>query len=174
MKIKFFIPGGWTTQLWIPSIYYMLRTAYDISGQYPEQVTWQKSYFFDNSVDAMYSAFEQELPDIICLSIYLWNQHTLHPFAKKVKANYPNTIIILGGPDIQWQTYKQYIQTHPYYNYIVYGDSEEAFPKLIDLIVSGKDRTIDLPARNVIHAKDVAATESDQVVALPMTYLKNT
>jgi hypothetical protein len=35
-------------------------------------------------------------------------------------------------------------------------------------------RTAAVPARNVIHAKDVAATESDQVVALPMTYLKNT
>lgn len=144
MKIKFFVPYPWTTELWMPSIYYMLRTAYDISGKHPELLTWQKSYFFDNSADVMYSAFEQDMPDIICLSIYLWNCDALHAFAKRVKDNHPNTVVILGGPDTHWQTHDQYMATHPYYDYIIYGDGEDAFPKLVDLITTDKANTMNL------------------------------
>jgi putative methyltransferase len=128
----------------MPTVYYILRTAYDLTGQHPDSLTWQPPYFFENSADLMYSDFEKDQPNVVCISMYVWNHRQLAAFAKKIKQNYPDTIIIAGGPESNWRQYQQFMTDYPHYDYIVYGDGEESFIRLIDLLAVNKARTIDL------------------------------
>lgn len=92
----------------------------------------------------MWQSFLDDQPDIVLFSIYLWNAQELHRLAKQIKEYKPDTIIILGGPDISWKQSSEYLTTHWYYDYMVYGDPEKAFVLLLDAVLDNKANSITL------------------------------
>ena len=143
-KIKFFIPSARAGSYYLPVAQYVMKLACDLECKNADQLIWQQSYFEAPSEDYIWQSFVNEPSDIVCLSLYLWNNQLLHWLAKKIKKEYPNTLIIVGGPDIMWKTHEDYVKAHPEFDYIVYGDGEEAFPKLMDSILTDNTSSIDL------------------------------
>ena len=134
-KIKFFIPRVWLGDVYLPIVQYSLKMCYDMSGKFPDQLEWCPSYVELGNHNQMWEEFLRDDPDIICMSLYVWNAVGLHSLAKRIRKEFPEKIIILGGPEIHWKTHDQYWKDHPWYDYMIYGDAEETFPQLIDLIV---------------------------------------
>jgi radical SAM superfamily enzyme YgiQ (UPF0313 family) len=143
-KIKFFIPRVWLSDAYLPIVQYALRMCYDMSGKYPDQLDWCVSYVELGNVDTMWEEFLRDDPDIVCMSLYVWNAVALHALAEKIRKEFPEKIIILGGPEIHWKTHDQYWKDHPWYDYMVYGDAEETFSQLIDLIIDGNYTELNL------------------------------
>ena len=50
--------------------------------------------------DELVAELKRDLPDIIGLSCYCWNQELVLHIAKKVKALNPNVLVVLGGSNI--------------------------------------------------------------------------
>ncbi len=143
-KIKFFIPRVWLGDVYLPIVQYALRMCYDMSGKYPNQLEWCPSYVELSDLDMMWEEFLRDDPDIVCMSLYVWNAVALHSLANKIRQQFPEKIIILGGPEVHWKTYEKYWHDHPWYNYIIYGDAEAAFPQLIDLLLEEKKSELSL------------------------------
>ena len=75
--------------------------------------------------------------DVIGFACYIWNiDMTLH-LCSMIKAVRPNTKIILGGPEVSY-TARELLEDHPYIDYIVQGEAEEAFTSFVKAICTGQ------------------------------------
>jgi len=75
---------------------------------------------------------EMDRPDILGLSVFIWNEQLQHNIAKAVKKQCPDITIVAGGPHLCAHKDVSYFDIHPYIDYVVYGDGEKAFQQLID------------------------------------------
>jgi len=143
-KIMVFIPTTISSEIHTPVIQYMFQLAYDIEGKYPDKLEWLPAYIWQPNKTQIWQAFVDSKPDIVCLSMYLWSAEILHYLAKRIREESPETVILLGGPEVDWKDPTGFSNKYPYYDYICYGDGEQTFIDLIDAIFDNKTTTLDL------------------------------
>lgn len=77
-------------------------------------------------------------PLVYGFSCYIWNIRYVLELAEILKASSPKCQIILGGPEVSYDT-SQILGAHPFIDAIVCGEGEEAFTQIIQAIDSGTD-----------------------------------
>lgn len=92
------------------------------------------------NIDDTVNKVVSEQPDILCLSMFLWNFSAQLDIAKKIKQIIPNIIIIIGGPEIDKTTDETFFEKFDFVDYAVIGQGEVAFSSLLD---SFYDNSID-------------------------------
>lgn len=80
------------------------------------------------------NAIVQEQIDILALSLYNWNIKKLLVLAKLIKELLPNITIVAGGPELDAHQNTKFFTQHNFIDYVVYGDGEIAFSRLLDHI----------------------------------------
>jgi len=128
---------------YLPLQKYILHTAYEHEGRYPDKLVWLDTYLDPpefNSIDRILD----DSPDIICFSMYVWTAPYMVKIAKYLRDRAPDAVFIAGGADVRHQTHEQYMQDHPWFDYVIYGAGEEAFVKLVDLVLEKRTRELDL------------------------------
>lgn len=80
----------------------------------------------------------EQQPDILALAVYVWNEDVQFEIAKIIKARLPNTVIVMGGPQLTAHKDKNFFHQHSYIDYVVYGDGEKAFADIIDYHTNAK------------------------------------
>ncbi|MCK4710308.1 MAG: cobalamin-dependent protein, partial [Gammaproteobacteria bacterium] len=75
-------------------------------------------------------------PKIIGLGIYIWNVDQSTELAGLIKTISPETILILGGPEISYETTEQKIFV--YADYVIAGQADFAFAELCQNIYQNK------------------------------------
>lgn len=140
MKIKFlahYPPSGeinnhYRWRFSVNLAYFYLKHFYDLYGR-NANVQWQLADFFVlDDFEIIVSRIEQNLPDILCLSVFIWNETLQHHIAKTIKQKHPKICVIMGGPQLTAHKDTAYFDLHPYVDYVVYGDGERAFQQIID------------------------------------------
>jgi tRNA A37 methylthiotransferase MiaB len=112
--------------------YFYLKHFYDLHGK-NTNVEWQMADLFVlDDFDTIIANIEKNLPDILALSIFIWNETLQYNICKTIKERYPNVRIVAGGPQIVAHKNKDFFSQHPYIDYVVYGDGERAFQQIID------------------------------------------
>jgi len=81
--------------------------------------------------------------NVIAFSCYIWNIEQILKLASDIKKINKETKIILGGPEVSYKA-KEILENNKYIDYIISGEGEEAFPKLIDRINRGEEAENDL------------------------------
>lgn len=117
-----------------------LKSFYDLYGQNPNVEWLMPEYFIFNDVETTVQNFIQQQPDILGLGVYIWNEQFQLAVAKKVKQQLPNTVIVLGGPNLSVHRtdldskddQKDFFRQYPFVDYVVYGDGERPFQQIID------------------------------------------
>ncbi len=71
--------------------------------------------------------------DVIAFSVYLWNIEEILKLSENIKKINSNVKIILGGPEVTYQSEKV-LRENTSVDYVIVGEGEETFPKLIDFI----------------------------------------
>lgn len=117
-----------------------LKTYYDLYGLTPD-VTWQMSDLiaFDDA-DVAAENILKDPPDILGMGLYTWNYRLQLAIAKKVKEARPETLVVLGGPQLSAHrnddndpdNQENFFKTYPFADYVVYGDGEKPFQQIID------------------------------------------
>ena len=154
-KIMVFVPTAIATEIHAPAIHYMFQLAYDVQGKYPDQLEWLPSYIWQANKHSIWQAFLDAKPDIVCLSMYLWSADILHYLAKRIREESPETIILLGGPEVDWKEPERFYNQYPYYDYICYGDGElQLYGHPLSL---SHATTAALPVRSFISAQSRAS-----------------
>lgn len=76
-------------------------------------------------------------PDVIGLGVYIWNVEITRHVVHIVHAVSPQTVLVLGGPEIQGDATEQDMFAGA--NYFVQGEGEDVFRDLVECLDSGKE-----------------------------------
>ena len=128
---------------YLPLGKYVLATAYKHEGRYPDKLEWLDTYLDPPELKTLDNILNDN-PDIICFSMYVWSAPYMCKIAKYLRDRIPDAIFIAGGADIRHQTHDQYMNEHPWFDYVIYGAGEDSFVKLIDLLIEQRTSSLDL------------------------------
>jgi radical SAM superfamily enzyme YgiQ (UPF0313 family) len=105
-------------------------------------------------------------PDVLGFSCYIWNITEILTLCADYKKVAPHTLIVLGGPEVSYDT-EQLLLQHPYIDCVVRGEGEESFLELLLAIQTEQpwdtvegisyrqgSRILHNPARESIHDLD--------------------
>ena len=104
---------------------YYLRQYIDIT----KHIAVLKEKTINDSIDDIYVEIALNDPDVLCLSIYIWNNRYIKSILKDIKKIKENLIIVCGGPDISWNA-EEWIDEFPSVDYIIQGVGERGFELL--------------------------------------------
>lgn len=158
-KVKFINLGFEYSQTDIPFTmnpnYYMLKSYYDYRGKHAKNYTWNDPLLLDNtSVNQIVTELVNEQNDVVCFSFFVWNHVRTAMVAKKLKQNLPDTVIVAGGPNLNAHSDKKFFDDHPFIDFVVYGDGEQALVEILDSVY--ENRPID---ENSKYAVNIATPE---------------
>ena len=140
MKVKIIATGSPGTKIFISPIYFILKSYYNLRVNNKNKVEWGETIYDRNkSVQEIFDNIQNEKIDVLCLSIFIWNRAQLTHLAKMIKEKMPNVIIIAGGPDLDAHRNPTFFDNNNMFDYVVYGDGEEAFVTLLDSIIEKKE-----------------------------------
>ncbi|MGE8206682.1 B12-binding domain-containing radical SAM protein [Heyndrickxia sp. NPDC080065] len=77
-------------------------------------------------------------PDVLGFSCYIWNIEETIKVIQMLKKIMPDLIIVLGGPEVTYDI-SYWLDRLPEVNFIVMGEGEETFKKLLNEIKGDKD-----------------------------------
>ncbi|MBN2503735.1 MAG: DUF4080 domain-containing protein [Bacilli bacterium] len=89
-----------------------------------------------DSQEDILAKIENENPDIIGFSVYIWNIEIVRRLTNALK-NHPERIIIWGGPEVSHNPETFFYETPV--DFIVRGESEFAFDQLLDALINDKN-----------------------------------
>ncbi|MBN2829344.1 MAG: DUF4080 domain-containing protein [Candidatus Cloacimonetes bacterium] len=87
----------------------------------------------------------QHRPDVLCLSVYIWNTLFVSRLLPLVRIVLPKTIIVAGGPEITYPN--PFIETlFPYIDFAIQGAGEKAFKHLSEQNFQHSEKFFSIPA----------------------------
>lgn len=144
-KIKFVTNGGYNkwTNVPINPAYLMLKNYYEFRGKYPvEWLEWEPIIADDE--ETQIQRILKEKPDLLALSFYVWNEKRQYLLAKRIKNELPNTVIMVGGPQLAAHKNANFFNEHPYIDFVCYGDGEKSFLQLIHTLHGDEEPFVNL------------------------------
>jgi radical SAM superfamily enzyme YgiQ (UPF0313 family) len=110
------------------SLKYLQATC---SSAYPDILI--KEYTINNELLNILSDIFIEQPDVVGLACYIWNIDMTIKLAALLKKVLPKTIIVVGGPEVSYDT-QDVMQRNSCVDYVVQGEGEEGFKALLDAL----------------------------------------
>jgi radical SAM superfamily enzyme YgiQ (UPF0313 family) len=98
----------------------------------------------DHAVDVLSSVLEYE-PRIVGVGVYIWNVEPATRFVADLKRVAPEIAVVLGGPEVSYETSGQKIVELA--DFVISGEGDLAFPDLCRRLLSGEK-----PQEKIIHA----------------------
>ncbi len=92
-----------------------------------------KEFTINEPINKILREIVSQNADIIAFSVYLWNVEETLKLAENIKKINENVKIILGGPEVTYQSEK-ILEENPSIDYVIIGEGEEVFPNLIEFI----------------------------------------
>lgn len=118
--------------------YYALKTHYRRRGQNNSRIDWLPAIHYNIGLceGEIAKIIESEQPDVICMSLYIWNHDLYSRLGRYIKANHPDILLLGGGPEVYAHKQPQlFWQKNEWLDAVAYGDGESAFTVMIDAIL---------------------------------------
>ncbi len=81
--------------------------------------------------DLILAELARRNPDVIGFSCYIWNIELILPLISSLRKVCPETAIILGGPEVSFDT-EYWLKTYPEIDYLIAGEGEEALCRFLE------------------------------------------
>ncbi|MBF0266299.1 MAG: DUF4080 domain-containing protein [Gammaproteobacteria bacterium] len=127
-----------------------LRYLYANMGELQSQ-TQLKEYNINLRIEDIVENIVTLSPDIIGFGIYIWNINETLATISMLKQILPNVIIILGGPEVSYETENQAIVQAA--DYVICGTADLAFAKLCKQIKAQQIKDDETPENKIIHSE---------------------
>lgn len=92
-----------------------------------------KEYSVNNGLLDILSDIYGEHPDVIGLACYIWNAEMTFQLTALIRKVLPDTVIILGGPEVSYGG-EAVMRGTPEIDYIIKGEGEEVLGRLLDCL----------------------------------------
>ena len=99
-----------------------------------------KEYTINNSMKYILSELYKEKPDVLCFSCYIWNIELVLNLCKHIKMILPDTLIILGGPEVSYDTI-ELMNNNDSIDIVIVGEGEQIFKHLVECLINDGDFT---------------------------------
>ncbi|MEN6350586.1 MAG: B12-binding domain-containing radical SAM protein [Syntrophomonas sp.] len=96
-----------------------------------------KEFTINQQNEDIMAAIFQIRPDILAFSAYIWNIKPILQICRDYKQVSPHTIIILGGPEVSYDSCT-ILEKNQWIDYIVRGEGEETLKELLEVLYQGK------------------------------------
>lgn len=85
-------------------------------------------------------AARRRKPDVIGFSVYMWNQRISLEFARILKSQSPDTLTVLGGPNVSLSLpdRKRFFLQNPFVDKLVHRDGEYPFEAIVGAFLESK------------------------------------
>ena len=103
-------------------------------GELREQTTMLEFGIKDNSLELLSQILKAE-PKIVGLGVYIWNIEPITRLVAELKRVAPNILVVLGGPEVSYETEGQAVVEMS--DYVICGEADLAFPSLCKQLLSG-------------------------------------
>lgn len=90
-----------------------------------------KEFTIKDPTLSIVSDIYQTKPDIVGFSCYIWNIEETIKVIRLYKTISPQTTIVLGGPEVSYDTDK-WMKEYPEIDFIIVGEGEEAFKQFLE------------------------------------------
>lgn len=140
MKIKFIsnglnqdgsLTGSRHRAVTVNMAYYFLKHYYYLHGM--GDPTWLDGDLVHvENFEDQFNSIKAQQPDMLALSVFVWNERTQFKLAKEYKRYNPHSVIVMGGPQLTAHKDDDFFKRFPYVDYVVFGDGEKPFQQLID------------------------------------------
>lgn len=85
----------------IPILWASAKTFYEQNSKKSNSWNWADPWLaYDYSIDEIINQCHQTPPHIFGFSVYVWNEQLMDDLALRVKQEFPNCLIVYGGPQI--------------------------------------------------------------------------
>lgn len=91
----------------------------------------------NENADDVLAAIYSYKADVMAFSCYIWNITMALGLASDLKKLLPRSVIVLGGPEVSYDA-EELLKVHEFVDYIVAGEGEKAFPRLLACLAGGK------------------------------------
>mgnify|MGYP002630935531 CR=1 FL=1 len=137
-----------TDSFYLSPINWFLKLYHDNFGLSKKEYIWTEPEVIldldDLKQNDLVKSIECQKIDILAFSMYAWNRQTVFSISKTIKKISPNTVIVVGGPEVDSHKNKNFSTEHPYIDYTIYGDGEVAFSRLLDKTAGYDSKLINL------------------------------
>jgi len=108
-------------------------------------------------------------PDIVGLSIYIWNVEKSEQLVAALKERKPKLLIILGGPEVTYEP--EYFLKYWAIDYVISGEGEFVLGDLLSAIKYNKPTTINGVSTHGNINKTVVKADLNKLSTLPSPYM---
>lgn len=113
-KVVLYIPDS-TSGVYLPLLWASCKSYYELKGKRKDDYEWvhpRINYEFDN--EKLRQQLLEIKPDIFGISMYIWNDVQGLETAKWVKEQFPNCLIISGGPQQYFKHESDWFEKYPF------------------------------------------------------------
>lgn len=97
-----------------------------------------REFTINNEDDYIYTEIIRGGYSVICFSCYIWNITKTIYLAENIKKARPDIKILLGGPEVSYESI-EFLRKHKYIDYIIVGEGEEVFKDFVKTFISGEN-----------------------------------
>lgn len=124
-------------EIWLPFLWAQAKTFYELYGQRVDEWNWYPCYadvYSRDHADKIKEVLRDANPDVFAISLYVWNYTIAHEIAAWVKQQWPDCIVISGGPHQYFKHDLNWFKNHPHLDASLPGDcyGEQCFLEVLD------------------------------------------
>ncbi len=93
-------------------------------------------FTINQPLDVIMREIYKTAPDVVAFSCYIWNYEYVKQLVRELKKLLPNTIIMLGGPEVSYNPDEVIIQTGA--DIVMVSEGEKSFCDLMEAITNSK------------------------------------
>ena len=135
MSLRLTLTGLASQYIHMPLAPFCLKKAVE-DAALPVDVTICDLNINDTQEDLLARVMATE-PDMLGISLYIWNRDCAGKLIRRVKALRPEMIVIVGGPEATFSVDETFREMPV--DYLLRGAGEESLPALLQLIAEGGD-----------------------------------
>jgi len=99
----------------IPILWSSAKTYYEEQGNRVAEWNWADPWLAYNCTeDSILEKCKQEPPDVFGFSVYVWNEQFMDNLAEMVKKEFPNCLIVYGGPQVNIKYSENFFKDKPW------------------------------------------------------------
>jgi len=108
--------GVWVnTNNFIPVLWPSAKTYYEKYGQLPEKYNWILPVIeYYDDVEQIKKEINNNPPDVFGVSLYVWNYELSLEICEWVKKQFPDCLVITGGPHQYFKHHRDWFQRHSF------------------------------------------------------------
>jgi radical SAM superfamily enzyme YgiQ (UPF0313 family) len=97
-----------------------------------------REFTINNDDDYIYTEIIRGGYNVVCFSCYIWNITKTIYLAENIKKARPDVKILLGGPEVSYDSI-EFLRKHKYIDYIIVGEGEEVFKQFCQTYLASSE-----------------------------------